>query len=220
MVVWSVAGMAVADDVLPPDWRGDSNTVRAAWDIWGPPGPGPGTSILFGNQVTTNPPDAFNPLAAAATAHWDGSCSIIANVAGRSNVLYVPPGGPPGVVWFDLLNFPDDNVEKRIRLQITFQGAGVMDFYVTTPGALETHYDALVAEGLTHPDGWTTSAYDIVIEPNPPWEQIELDWGYANPDGCYIDQVVIDTQCPEPATLSLLAVSGILLLKRRRKPTA
>jgi hypothetical protein len=25
---------------------------------------------------------------------------------------------------------------------------------------------------------------------------------------------------PEPATLSLLAVSGILLLKRRRKPTA
>ena len=215
MVVWSVAGMVVADDVLPPDWRGESNTVTAGWGMWGTPGPGPGSSVLMGNQVTTNPPDAFDPFAAAAAANWDGSCTVIANTMGRDSVLYVPPGGPLGRVWFGLLNFPDDNVEKRIRLQITFRGAGVMDFYVTTDSALETHYDALVADSYLHPDGWQTNAYDLVITPNPAWEHILLDWGYANPDSCYIDQVVIDTQCPEPATLSLLALGGLAVMRRR-----
>ncbi len=227
MVVLLVAGVAVADDVLPPTWRGQGNTVTAAWDMWGPAGLGPGMVTLTGDQVTTNPPGAFSGI--AAVAQWNSSAWVYDTYNGRTGVIEINPGGGLGPLSFGLLNFPDDNLQKRIRLQITFQGAGVMDFYVVSgggdpgpfpwPGTPWTKLDAIVSESYQHDDGWQTSAYDLVIEPNPAWEVIMLDWGYIGPQTwvSWIDQVVIDTQCvPEPATLGLLLLGGLALIRRRK----
>jgi hypothetical protein len=80
--------------------------------------------------------------------------------------------------------------------------------------------------GQSHSGGWTsagwrTDAYEFIIEPNPRWEKIGLKFrrmGVEGPFevGAYIDQVVIDTICPEPASLALLAFGGLALLRRRR----
>jgi hypothetical protein len=53
----------------------------------------------------------------------------------------------------------------------------------------------------------------MVIGDHPDWEWIKV-W---NPAGYEIDSVLFDTQwTPEPATLALLAVGGLMLLLRRR----
>jgi len=71
---------------------------------------------------------------------------------------------------------------------------------------------------ITDPPGWVTAAYEFTIEPNPLWEEIYLKFEFSpNPTpAAYVDQVVIDTWCiPEPATLGLLFVGGLALVRRR-----
>ena len=226
----TAAAPAWADDVLPPDWRGSYGTITAEWDYWGQPGVGPGASILYPHQVTANP-GGFDPMQPAAYASWNSSCYVHDTLNGRQSVLEVNPGGGLGPVEFGLLNYDGLNPEKRIRIQITFQGTGVMDFYTyggsgsppTVPWSPIwplTKVDAIVSASYAHPDGWQTNAYDLILEPNPSWEVIYFDWGYAGPGGwtAFIDQVVIDTWCvPEPGSVSLLVLGGLLALRRTRR---
>ena len=220
---------AMADDVLPPDWRGQQNTITAGWDQFSPTGIGPGQQIIPGNMLDTEPQGAFDGLLIGGVASWNSGCWVYQNYNGRQGVIEVNPGTGLGPVSIGLVNFDFPNPEKKIRLQITFQGTGVMDFYVTSgPGSLPdpvpffpwTKYDAVVSESYDHGDGWQTSAYDIILPENPGWENIMLDWGYnTGPQtwACWIDQIVIDTQCvPEPASLCLLSLGGLALLIRRR----
>jgi len=222
-----VAAPVWADDVLPPDWRGSYGTITAGWNNWGQPGLGPGMSVLLGSQITANP-GGFEPTQGVAYAHWNSSVWVYDTYNGRQSVLEVNPGGGLGPVGFGLFNYDWPNPEKRIRIQITFQGTGVMDFYVASgsddPGEMPwnplplTQISAVVAESYDHGDGWQTNAYDLLLESNPAWETIYLDWGYTGPGTwvSWIDQVVIDTWCvPEPASLVLLALGGLALRRRR-----
>jgi hypothetical protein len=60
-------------------------------------------------------------------------------------------------------------------------------------------------------DGWMSTLFAIHIWPNPPSE-----WIFINGD-VYIDNVLVDTSCvPEPGTLSLLGLSVLFGLKRKR----
>jgi hypothetical protein len=223
----AAAPFAWADDVLPPDWRGNYGTITAGWSNWGPQGTGPGMRILSGDQVTGNP-GGFEGVLVAAYAQWNSSVVALDSYSGRQGVLEVNPGGGLAPLTFSLLNYDWPNPEKHIRIQVTFQGSGVLDFYVgggsgdpgdpPWPVVPWTKIDAIAAESYDHGDGWQTTAYDLLIEPNPAWETIGFDWGYTGPQdwACWIDQVVIDTWCvPEPATLSLLALGGLEVLRRR-----
>ncbi len=232
-VLLATATQVEADDMVPPDWRGGPGTITAEFDDWGAPGVGPGQVQLGFDQIESNPPLGYAPMQFAAEAHWNSSVVVLENYLGRESVLEVNPGGGMGPVGFGLVNYAIDNPLKKIRLQITFTGQGVMDFYVASgppiptlfpwPDEPLTKVDAVVAESYQHDDGWTTSAYDLEIRPNPAWETISLDWGYASPqfNASWIDQVVIDTQCvPEPGTIGLLLSGGLVAaafwFRRRR----
>ncbi|MHC4646467.1 MAG: PEP-CTERM sorting domain-containing protein [Planctomycetota bacterium] len=61
-------------------------------------------------------------------------------------------------------------------------------------------------------DYWNIT-YHIILEPNPASETI-----WVQPRDCtlYIDEIVVDTICtPEPGTLLLLGLGGMVLLRRR-----
>ena len=226
-----LAHAALADDVLPPDWRSDpphQRTITAGWDSWGQPGIGPGQIVLFGNSITSTPPDAFGGETVVGYAQWNSSVVVLDSYQEAQSVLEVNPGGGLGPVSFSLINFPDLDNWKQIRIQITQLGSGVLDFYVgsgySPPNDLPwpnpdsmTKIDAIVADAYQQNDGWVTRAYDLRIGPNPFWESITLDWGYnTGPQTwvAWIDQVVIDTWCiPEPSTSLLLG--GMLVLQLR-----
>jgi len=218
IVIATAALPALADDVFPPDWRGNAGTITAAWDLWGPPGPGPGMVIYYPDQIIANP-GGFDPLIPAAYAAWDPWCYVHDIINGRESVLEVNSVGGWGPVHFGLLNYEYPNQEKRIRLQITSMGPGILDFYLASgtshpglppwPPLFPTRVDAIVSESFDHGDGWVTRAYDLLITPNPKWETIYLDWGYlVGFDSVYIDQVVIDTYCVTPSEPTWAAATG------------
>ena len=59
---------------------------------------------------------------------------------------------------------------------------------------------------------WALSIYEIIIRPNPPKEWIAIKGDIL------VDELGIRTECvPEPATVGLLGLGGLALLRSRRK---
>lgn len=69
-------------------------------------------------------------------------------------------------------------------------------------------------ENELQPDGWIHSKFYYEFKPNPDIEFL----GFFFTDPIALDQVVIDTICiPEPFTISLLGLGGLLLIRRRKR---
>ena len=67
----------------------------------------------------------------------------------------------------------------------------------------------------TEPDGWKVLTIGWRIEPNPEWEEILLQFQDSGAD---VDYVIVDTICiPEPATLLVVFVGGVLAVLRRSR---
>ena len=215
IVVMFVAVPALAKDyglpgTAPEPWnRGDPGSTYQHWQ--------------FSSPTSNTPDDYNNPYGDSPTfefespSNWGWNSSMPGPDGGTSTVsawtLQTESG--TGTVILHVPNNPDPNEIKYIYLQITST-----KFPTVTPvgGGSDGPYTSGtwptgVAE-WQEANGWYTYNWGFTIEPNPEYEDIVIDFPY----GASIDQIVVDSICtPEPATMSLLAVGGLVLLRRRRK---
>jgi hypothetical protein len=191
-----------ADNLYAPPYAGDPLSYEAHWDF--------NTAPNFGTGL---PPDseASTPGTGNETLHGGFSTHIDLSGEwtwdGDSSILPVNDSGGMGV---NVINWVDDEPLKLLRIQIYWSGLAapvVLDVF----GVEQT----LQLPG-NRDDGFTGTGViveDWEIEPNPDWEQIQIDV----PGGTSIDQIdVHSVSLPEPASLVLMGAAGLILLARRR----
>ena len=216
MVLFS-ADRAEADDFNPPVWRGDPLTVEAEWDFWGPVTTGISPDGIY-NTVGGSGGETLSTY----WTHIDGTGPWVADPDGS---------GPKGAGWafsgfvIHLANWIDIEPYKDIRLQLTgyMSNGGEVTFFADPQPDITSSSPPLDAwmmtdSGSSYDDAQdiTRAWYDFRLWPNPDKEDI---WFNVVPAGVIIDQVYVDTiSTPEPTTIVLLGLGGLLL--RRRKSQA
>jgi len=197
--ILTMATWALADDFMPPDFRGDPLTVMAEWDFpvnWGGGDIPTQTLITVGDggihelgHSFTHTHDIFDTLT------W-----MVDPDVPQDGVAYAGPEG--GQLGFYLVNWVDDYQFKHIWVQITYGGQGVP-------------FVSSVVGPNTQTNSWVDPTYGVpgdvgpfevdpihrveywVLMPNPDREYVYIDI----PPFTYVDQVVIDT-------ISTMAVVG------------
>jgi hypothetical protein len=212
LLVLMVAVAALASPTMADDFFGDQiyfrgwdRTMWAEWDLWCEDGRadccGHG-----GGPFTPGDPAVTNPLPLAPIDYM-----------GRTEVIEVGPDGL--MIW--LPNFIG-GTQKDLFVQVTYwQGFGGP---MSEPVELEQIVTPDVGDVLSNTwtqrheygDGWVTELWWVFIEPNPTQETLILS-SMDPTQTLYIDQVYVDSYClPEPTSLAMLAVGGVLAIRRRR----
>ena len=196
MILFLMSSVVWADDLNQPTWRGLDRTTYQRWE--------------FGNSMNPTGPEAdFSNTQGVASLTVAGDFPYTA---------WLAENGSAGGVWrfedyisVEIANFNEAYPLKEIWIQLTYSAEfGESPTVVTNPTASWVEEISKVALG----DDYWHLTYSIGIEPNPSMETI-----YIQPRGCtmYLDELVIDTICiPEPATILLLGLGGLSLLRRRR----
>lgn len=202
------ASVAVADDLVPAPFRDFQNpyyTIQE-WEFNHPnlPLPPDGDTVPF-----INPGQAA--LVIADNVQWTST-------GGIGDLTGYIGGEGGGSLWFDIDNVVDEEPLKEIWIQIN----GVWD---ATPPPFVVQVEAFKFDGETDvavPSFFVESAE----APFPGFHRWELWYAMPNPDfeiiqvfvpeGTFVNQVVIETiSHPEPASLALLSLGGLALMRRR-----
>jgi hypothetical protein len=195
-------GTARAEDYNPPTWRGEDNTTTSVWefDVDG------SYNLVAPDSFLANPGGIgaptfsieYDPPDTVWNETWDGADGVW-RLESPSNITIVIP------------NYDLDNPIKEIWMQITYQSSGGGEPYIYT----NPLYDSEPTTSDPQVNGnYLNLTYHIIIKPNPTEETI-----WIQPLDCtlYIDEIVIDTICvPEPTTICLLSLGGLLVLRKRR----
>jgi len=212
---------AAPPDVQDPPWRGQWSTTYQYWEFLDdnpggdpaipgtgvtPDGPGPldeGPPYIPGYLPSTELwVDPFEPWidldpASGRQGIWPLS-GIIDVVVDNHN-----PPNDKKIVWIQLVwaeRIPGQHPHAPI-ITVVHQ-----DGYITTLPELVGN------EHVPLGDDWYESTYTWEIYPNPVDERFNISGDIL------VDQLIIDTWCiPEPATIGLLILGGLILFRWRRR---
>lgn len=201
-----LAGPALADDVFPPVWRGETNTVFAEWDTW--EGFNTTPTPFYPDMWTSNPEGLTSPDAQAY-----GTAAYLPSYESRSDVVQIN-----GLNQIDFLmpNFIGEDLTE-LWIQLTYWVADTTDitFLLDTDPYTGAIFGPQFEGTFEHEYGWVTEAYSFTILPSVASELITLDFAGAASMPVYLDQIVIESVAvPEPAALALFAVALVLLRRR------
>ena len=206
-----MAAPAMADDLFPPEYRGAPLSYTAEWDAF--------TIGDFSVGINADAESSTDDVGNPATYLHNGFSTHLDFDAADGWALTPAQGGgitnPARNATFvaNVVNWIDLEPEKLLRIQVTYSGGPApiivgMDGVFPVTGGVDS--PGTLLGGLSIPS--TYYYEDWIITPNPDWEQIAFDL----PMGTIVEHLVIDTVSPEPASLSLLALGGLALLRRRR----
>jgi len=201
VLLLSCSALATISDLNPASWRtdpaGQFATTLQGWS--------------FDDGAALTVPELVSNSFGAPTMEIVAG-TYMQSYMGRDGVLRYTAAGEIGI------SIPNsDNTEegtwKQIWLQVIYSdpyGAGFDIPVVTVPG-YDT-FERVSSQDLG--DGFVLDTYDIIIRPNPTEEELIM---FPIQCAMYVDEIVVDTICvPEPATLLVLSLGGLVALRRRK----
>lgn len=212
VAVW--AAPVLADDFMPPTYRGAPLSYLAEWEFASQGVPTAGIAPDYESWVDDDDPTTFLYDKFATHIDVDGDGWQYDPADGDGGLVNPNRDGSIGC---NVINWVDQMPIKELRIQITYIGlapsiTGVTG-YVYYGSSIFPDQEAYPGDFVCHGDcGEGRLFEDWIILPNPDWEQIEI----FVPQGTILDQIYIDSVSPEPATMALMGIGTVALLRRRK----
>ena len=177
-----VVSPLLADDFMPPDFRGDPLTYLAVWEFTNPPV----NQYDIDPDFVTDVGDGYHSLFSAYTHVNYDNATLFWDPTG-----FIYTTDQPSQIDVELNNWIDDYQFKHVWIQITYSGQG-MPTVVDVRGAdsSEQWSDPYPGQFVHQIDFDPSHAMDYwIIQPNPNMESILIDI----PPFTSIDEIVVDT---------------------------